>query len=569
MFKPLFILCCLLWSWSGYLSPALAQTQSTITPLSTAIHQIRYQTQQQHLSVFSSQPLQPDVRYISDSVPQKIVVDLPDTVFPNVHQEIVPSDSRIDRIRISQFENNPPKVRMVLDLRAPLDISIRSQRRGSQYETRIEPVNQGKTTQVKPPAPRLANANKGQLIALTSKGQNIELKGSAALYPEIRQNKTNPRQYTLTLYDFETQLRGRINGLSSPLLEYASVSNTSKGVEIQLQLSRSNIEIIPFSEDNRCVLQFLVKASDNNLSQLDNLEIDELDRRTTRLKLFSSKAFDYQIYPLENPHRLVIDTMGTELGSPALARALRNSQNIKSIRFIPTQAKSDSDIRMVLDLYDQVKYEYAWRNNHLEIVLQGPERAPLVNASNRKAFVVIDAGHGGNDPGAIGPSKTQEKEVTLAVARYLERYLMNDQIQVAMTRSEDLEILLQPRVDVANLRNADLFISIHANSMPPGNTHVRGIETYYTTPQSKGLADTIHKYVVKELGAPDRRVRSRGLFVTRRAKMPSILLEIGFLSSPAEEALLSNPAYQRKIAKAIRDGVQAYFAENPTDQNKY
>jgi len=105
--------------------------------------------------------------------------------------------------------------------------------------------------------------------------------------------------------------------------------------------------------------------------------------------------------------------------------------------------------------------------------------------------------------------------------------------------------------------------------MPPGNTHVRGIETYYTTAQSKGLADTIHKYMIKELGAPDRRVRSRGLFVTRRSKMPSVLLEIGFLSSPAEEALLSNPNYQRKVAKAIRDGIQAYLSENPGIQNKY
>lgn len=564
MFKPL-LLCLFLWS----LFSTQAQAQSTLTPVSTAIHQIRYQTQQQHLSLLSSQPLQPDIHYISDSKPQKIVVDLPDTVFPNVHQEIIPTDSRIDRIRISQFENNPPKVRMVLDLRVPLDINIRSHRKGKHYETRIEPVFSSTARVQTPSVPRAPANNGGKLLAIEAKGQNIELKGSTALYPEIRRNKANPRQYTLTLYDFETQLKGMINDLKSPLLEYASVNNTSKGVEIQLQLSRNNIEIIPFSEGNRCVLQFLVKANDKDLSQLENLEIDELDRRTTRLKLYSSKPFDYQVYPLENPHRLVIDTMGTELENPALARALRSSQNIKGIRFIPTQSKENTDIRMVLDLHDQVKYEYTWRSNYLEILLQGPERAPIVTPSNRKAFIVIDAGHGGNDPGAIGPSKTQEKEVTLAVARYLERYLMNDQIQVAMTRSEDLEILLQPRVDVANLRNADLFISIHANSMPPGNTHVRGIETYYTTAHSKGLADTIHKYMIKELGAPDRRVRSRGLFVTRRSKMPSVLLEIGFLSSPSEEALLSNPAYQRKVAKAIRDGIQAYLSENPGIQNRY
>lgn len=567
MFKTLFVLWIFLSSLS--LAAPSADAQSSIIPVSAAIHQIRYQVQQQHLSVLSSKPLQPDIRYLSDTSPQRIVVDLPHAVFPAVHQEIIPINSPIDRIRVSQFENSPPKVRMVLDLSSPLDINIRSQRRGNYYETRIEPVLPTRIQANKPNTP----SSGGHLLAIEKKGQNLELRGDAALYPEIRRNKNNSRQYTLTLYDFETNLKGMISGLKSPLLEYVSVNNTAKGVDIQLQLSNNNVEIIPFSEGNRCTLQFLVKASDKNLVQLESLQIDELDRRTTRLKLYGSKAFDYQIYPLENPHRLVIDTMGTELENQALAKALSNSQNIRNIRFIPTQLKEGTDIRMVLDLHDQVKYEYAWRNNYLEILLQGPEqqeRAPLVTPGNRRAFIVIDAGHGGNDPGAIGPeSKTQEKDVTLAVSKYLERYLMNDRIQVAMTRSEDLEILLQPRVDVANLRNADLFISIHANSMPPGNTHVRGIETYYTTAHSKGLADTIHKYMVKELGTPDRRVRSRGLFVTRRSKMPSVLLEIGFLSSPAEEALLSNPSYQRKIAKAIRDGIQAYLSENPGIQNKY
>ncbi|MEZ0369357.1 MAG: N-acetylmuramoyl-L-alanine amidase, partial [Candidatus Sericytochromatia bacterium] len=105
-------------------------------------------------------------------------------------------------------------------------------------------------------------------------------------------------------------------------------------------------------------------------------------------------------------------------------------------------------------------------------------------------------------------------------------------------------------------------VSIHCNSMPPNNTDVHGIETYYTTPQSLELANTLHKYLVTELGAPDRRVRKRGLFVTRKTKMPSVLMEIGFLSNPNEEALLANPAYQRRVAKAIRDGIYDYLSRH-------
>ncbi len=574
MFKSLFNF--MVWG-ALFLLPLIPAGAAPLVPLpltepsdtQASIHQILYQPREQHLSVLSSRPIQPNVRYLSHTAPQKIVVDLPDTVFPSVHQEIKPTDPRIGRIRISQFENNPPKVRMVLDLNSPLDINVRSQRKGKHYETRIEPVVNFPVQKAPRRNTNPAATTGGLLLGINEQGQNLELTANTAIYPEIRRNKNNPRQYTLTLYDFKTELRGMVSNLDSPLLEYASVEENSRGVEIQIQLSRSNIEIIPFSEGNRCTLQFLVKADDQNLSQFDNMEVDELDRNTTRLRLYATKEFDYQIYPLENPHRLVIDTIGTSLSNQNLARVLRSSQNIRNVRFVPTQVKSGTDIRIVLDLYDQTRYEYQWRNDHLEIILQGKERKPLLTSQNRRAFVVVDAGHGGNDPGALGVTKTREKDVTLAVSKYLERYLTNDKIQVAMTRAEDIEILLQPRVDVGNLRNADLFVSIHCNSMPPGNTHVRGVETYYTTPQSKALANTLHKYMVKELGVKDRRVRKRGLFVTRKAKMPSVLLEIGFLSSPAEEALLKNPAYQRKVAKAIRDGIYAYLSENQQLQERY
>lgn len=535
--------------------PLAAQSLVPLNDVSS-IENVQFNRQNQTLILHSSRQLIPTIQYFEDQQPKKIVLDLPNAIFPEVHQEILGQSRAIQKIRISQFQKTPPAVRMVLDLQQPLEIAVRSRRVGQGFETRIEPV------QALPDDPSSSVPGQQELLNLRMSGQNLVMEGTAPIYPEIRLLDKANHEYVLTLYDFTTHLDRNMPLLSSNLIESIAVRKESKGVQIHLRLRRGDLELVPFSEERTCTLQFLVKASEQNLARFTNLEIDELDQQTTRLRFYADKGFDYQIYPLENPHRLVIDTLGTVLGQEGLERKLRSSQNIRNLRFIPT-GPGRSDLRIVLDLQGDSAYQFDKHKDYLEVLVQAKDRRPLLNAQNRRAFVVIDAGHGGNDPGALGVNhKANEKDVTLEVSRFLQRYLENDQIQVAMTRSEDLEVLLQPRVDVANLRNADIFVSIHCNSMPPGNTDVRGIESYYTTPESKELADTLQGYLVKELGAQDRRVRKRGLYVTRKTTMPSVLLEIGFLSSPEEEALLANPAYQRQVAKAIRDGIYDYLSRH-------
>lgn len=130
-----------------------------------------------------------------------------------------------------------------------------------------------------------------------------------------------------------------------------------------------------------------------------------------------------------------------------------------------------------------------------------------------------------------------------------------------MTRNEDDEILLGPRVDIANNNNADIFISIHCNAMPKGKEHIKGIETYYYSPSSLELAKMIHEQLVNQLNAPDRGVRKAKFFVIHHTKMPAVLLEVGFLTNEIEEVLLQNPAYQRKVAQAIYIGVRNYISK--------
>ena len=201
---------------------------------------------------------------------------------------------------------------------------------------------------------------------------------------------------------------------------------------------------------------------------------------------------------------------------------------------------------------------------------------PLSNmVSGRK--VVIDAGHGGGDPGAKSASGLAEKEINLDVALKLKKHLSRVGVYCIMTRETDRDFFdqrghgynlskkqldLRYRIFIANRSNADLFLSIHANSFP--QIIYRGAQTFYNkkSPASKKLAEAIQHSMVRALG-PNKRVPKPGDFrVLNETQMPGVTVEIGFLSNVEEALLLKTPAYREKIAEAICQGIIDYFTHN-------
>ncbi len=179
--------------------------------------------------------------------------------------------------------------------------------------------------------------------------------------------------------------------------------------------------------------------------------------------------------------------------------------------------------------------------------------------------IVLDPGHGGRDPGAVGPGGTKEKDVTLAVARLLAKYL--DPIaEVKLTRSDDRHLWsntnadLAERVRIAETWRASYFISLHCNAAAAG---ARGVETYAYKPGGEGerLARAIQKELVEATGFPDRGVKFANYYVLRKTSMPAVLVEMGFISNPAEEKLLKDPTWQEKAAKAIATGIANYLGK--------
>jgi N-acetylmuramoyl-L-alanine amidase len=173
--------------------------------------------------------------------------------------------------------------------------------------------------------------------------------------------------------------------------------------------------------------------------------------------------------------------------------------------------------------------------------------------------VVIDPGHGGKDPGAIGIGGLQEKDVILPISLEVARYLEQKGVDVLLTRNSDFFVTLQGRTDMSNRAGADLFVSIHANSMGMGRPDVSGLEVYYFG--SRGLSDAIHRNIIRSVDVRDRGVRRARFYVLRTSKMPSTLVEVGFVTGAEDSANLRNPTYLSRMAEAIARGILEYIQE--------
>jgi N-acetylmuramoyl-L-alanine amidase len=237
-----------------------------------------------------------------------------------------------------------------------------------------------------------------------------------------------------------------------------------------------------------------------------------------------------------------------------------------------------------------------------------PPGTPVANSNGKFSLsrqlglgvsrIVIDAGHGGHDPGAHG-NGINEAELTLDVATRLQKLLATAGVDVVMTRDTDVFIPLEERTAIANREGADLFLSIHANASR--NTQARGVETYFlnfaTNPEaeavaarenaasgkpmhslpdivraialnnkineSRDLAETVQKAMVKRLSQKNRALKDLGVkqapfVVLIGAGMPSVLAEISFVTNKQDGALLKTQTYRQQIAQALMDAVVGY-----------
>ena len=300
---------------------------------------------------------------------------------------------------------------------------------------------------------------------------------------------------------------------------------------------------------------------------LKGVRVAQFNRSTVRVVLDLRKTHKTKIFYLEDPFRVVVDAFGENY----FQRPSCLPQSSK----IPKKAKG------------QIK------GNGLSLAQQ------LGLCVKR---IVIDAGHGGKDPGAIGPTGLREKDVVLKISKKVASRLKKDLgCQVILTRKKDRFLPLTQRTAIANAKKADLFVSIHANAAP--NRRARGVETYFLNfaldkeamrvaarenatstkrmgdlknilndimkntkvDESSRLAGYVQREVVKNLRKKYSNVKSKGVkqapfFVLIGARMPSVLVEVSFISNRKEEERLKSNRYLDRVAEGIVNGIKSYIS---------
>ncbi len=345
----------------------------------------------------------------------------------------------------------------------------------------------------------------------------------------------------------------------------------------------------------------------------------------TRVVFDLSSAPQFDVKLLTDPYRLLVDIKDAKL-SLNLANAAAGSSLISKVR--ESTPSDKNDLRLVFELSADVQHKafalkpFQQYGDRLVIDLIDKSKKATIEtpstADDRDVIVAVDAGHGGDDPGAIGPKKTYEKNVTLIIAKKLAAQInATPGMKAILTRSGDYFVPLRKRTDIARRQRADLFVSIHADSFK--DKSVRGASVWalshkgaqgeigrwleekenasdllggeesldlasYDDDVAKVLLDLSMynavgssldvgtsvlneiKGVVPKLHKP--RVQQAGFIVLKNPDIPAILVETAFLSNPHEEKLLLDVKHQDKLASAIMSGVKVYFDQNPPEGSK-
>lgn len=357
----------------------------------------------------------------------------------------------------------------------------------------------------------------------------------------------------------------------------------------------------------------------------------------TRLVFDLTGPVEHNVFSLDNPDRIVIDVKSAVLQTD-LKNILQTSSPLQDVRV----GKKDNELRIVLDMKARVhpksftltpNQQYGHRlvvdlfDNAQDpiaaIIKQQPAGKPVatvtppikktpVSGGQRDVVIAIDAGHGGEDPGAIGPGGLKEKDVVLAIARELQRQINAEKgFRAELVRTGDYFIPLRRRTEIARQKGADLFISVHADAAPRSTAY--GASVYAlsdrgaTSETARWLADSenrsdliggagnvtlgdkdkvlagvlldlsmtaslsssldVGQKVLNHMGKVTRlhksRVEQAAFMVLKSPDIPSILVETGFITNPAESRKLNTRSHQLSIARSISAGVKQFFQVNP------
>lgn len=482
--------------------------------------------------------------------PERLVIDLNNAEFDYKDRDELESNGTLnintddvnilEGLRLSQFQNDPYVTRIVMELDNLTEHEVSYDEKNSEividFNSYIRNI-------------RKENMNAKEVIII---------EGDSVSNYEVME-LTDPQRLVVDIKDValgKSISTSKIN-VDGKVANAIRISQKSSEDEESVRI------VVDIKEDSGYEEAY-IEEKDNKLylhlegEPLKTIKYEELGWTTSRLIFKGSTVTRYSLSRQEGTNTMEI-TVPKEDIELELASLNVNDHIIKTMDI--TENRDKYNIK--LELQDSVEYELMSPEESKDFILEMNNK----EAKYREKLIVIDAGHGGRDPGNISSTlNAHESVLVLDISLRYNKLLTDAGFRTYMTRVDNLnpsiKLSLQERVDVANALNPDLFISVHANSFTTPTPN--GIENFYYPGdmESKKVAQIFQNEMIKDLNAIDRGAKPQNYFVLRNTNMPSILTETGFLSNPSEGEKLVNPEYRQQIAESMFRATIKYFEQS-------
>ncbi len=470
----------------------------------------------------------PEVSFLEE--PRRMVLDIPDLLLSEFEKNL-DENEWIKNVRVSQFQFEPTILRVVLDLKEEKYLNIVQQQDSKKIV--LNPVQ------------------RARIFDLAYENHQIVFKTDAPVEPDLF-TLEDPARLVINLFNTyrEENMQDEVD-IKENLVERIRVGRfDSQVVRIVADLS----EITAYEWEQEQYSKDVYVHSIKMANKFDDIEL--LDQNLyTNININLSGKVDYEVKKFSFPHRVVVDINGKEI-TPEDIELPEPLGLIKEMRMSRFELEDEEVTRIVFELSEYFNHNVISDNPDSKINI-ALAKSEILSENN---LIVLDAGHGGFDPGAVSKNDLQEKVVNLQIVQKLASILKSQGFKVLLTREDDSFISLNKRVEIANEKGARIFISIHNNSSTKNTSE--GTETFIA-PNKSGdsllLAQKIQKELIRELCLVDRGVKKEHLYVIKYTKMPAVLIEVAFLSNPAEEKLLKNNEFITNSALAISRGIVDYF----------
>lgn len=540
------------------------------------------------------------------SSPERVVVEISNATWAGAKKSINFSNLQISNIKIAQFSTKPDVVRLVFTGDTPQSFKNLSFTKSknciifklgsveptkvstpllytSNYEE-IADINDSNTklisniqqvNQSLAPIPNevsnviTPNSNNNMLFKSISHSNNhITLTGTGIASIKEPFVLKNPTRIVYDLPDSSVNsvnLLKRITLKNGDLVRIGQFDDKTLRVVIQTNdpdfyqsIISPDLQTIVLTQKNELSLSEIPNSK--IISLIQDIKVVKKDNLTTSITFMTNKPL---IHSIKKGKLLTLDLYNVNAPAKSMVTNLPltnqfNGVNVKFMEQYPNGSRWNFSIAKNIKVETRLSID----GRALELTFK-EQVEPISNSSLAVALsggskeIVLDPGHGGTEPGAMR-NGIYEKDINLAVAKLVRKYVQAAGINVVMTRTDDATLSLGQRTDITDKEKPSIFVSVHVNSST--SSLAKGTETHwYNSEDSRVLATTIQKKLGNEINSPDRGIQKSRFYVINHTNVPAVLVEIGFISNDGERSNLLDYAYQNSIAKSISNGIIQYL----------